>query len=570
MELQTENITIVKTAKRITDEVMAIKFSSSDSKIFYAMVDQIKVIPHAKYIPGAKQWNVPITKENIEKLLSWGYTIDKSISSIVPEKIPEKTVRLREKLETLERSKNKEFNKEKGEIFSGNTSQILNLYPFQKDGILFLESKNGRALIADDMGLGKTIQAVSWTALHPELKPYIIVCTATMKINWKREILKWTGKEAYIVYGTNNKEAYKEKEYIIINYDVLGAHIENILSLRPKVLIIDECQKIKNFKAKRTKNVRELGKYCHHIIALSGTPIVNKPFEFFSILSLLRKDIFNSQWNFTQKFCNPTFNGWGWEYKGATNTGELHNLLTRTVMIRRKKEDVLTELPAKQRTVLPVEISNRGEYERAEADIIRWIQENISTEKARRAMRAEILARFNYLKQIAAEGKKESIIEWIETFLETDKKLVLFCTHHALIDFLMEKFPGTAVKLDGRDSGIARQKSVDRFQNDPTVKLFIGNILAAGEGITLTASSDVLFCEMGWTPGEHVQAEDRTHRIGQKEAVNIYYMVAEQTIENSIIDILDRKRRHLDAVLDGKDSTEDSLLNELLGKYQNK
>ncbi len=442
----------------------------------------------------------------------------------------------------------------------------LELYPFQKKGVEFIEQKKGRALVADEMGLGKTIQALSWIKIHPELKPVVIVPPASLKLNWQKEIKKWIpDRDVRIVSGKQHL-SLAGSDIIIINYDILTAHQETLINLKPKVLIMDECHYIKNSRAQRTKAVRNIAKHIPHIIALSGTPITSKPIEFFSTLNVLRKDIWKSHWKYAQSYCNPTHNGFGWDFSGASNIERLHKELTSTVMIRRLKKDVLKELPDKVRTVIPLEINNRAEYDLAEHDLEKWAREfegvkNIS---------ALAIVEIEKLKQITIKGKIKACIEWIENYIETGK-LVVGCSHHSTVDALMSHFKDVAVKLDGRDSATKKQNAVESFQEDPEIKLFIGNLKAAGQGLTLTASDSTCTIELGWTPGEHDQFEDRVHRIGQEsESVNAYYLIADNTIENDIAQILDRKRKVLDAVLDGEETETESLLNELLEIYREK
>ncbi len=239
-------------------------------------------------------------------------------------------------------------------------------------------------------------------------------------------------------------------------------------------------------------------------------------------------------------------------------------------MIRRKKADVLTELPDKIRSFVPLEITNRNEYDYVEANFIDWLKDNISDSKAERAKRAEELVKVETLKQLAVKGKIKQVVEWIKDFLDSDGKLVVFAIHKETISALMEEFKNVAVKLDGSIPQNKRTEIAEQFQSDPNIRLFVGNIQAAGVAITLTAASSVAFVELPWTPGELSQAEDRCHRIGQKNAVNIYYLIAENTIEETIAKLLDTKRQVLDRVLDGTETDEQNLFSELLKKYKEK
>jgi len=426
--------------------------------------------------------------------------------------------------------------------------------------------RNGRVLIADEMGLGKTVQALSWLQMHPEKRPVLIICPASLKINWMRETLKWVhDANVEIISGSAIKEI--KGNIVIINYDILWVWLNELRRLSPEVIIIDECHYIKSNSARRTKATKMIAKSVNHIIALSGTPIVNRPAEFYNAIKLISPNLFPNELAFLRQYCNPKFTGFGWDYSGCSNAKELHKILVSSIMIRRLKKDVLKELPAKIRSIIPVSISNRREYNFAEKSLIAFIQEAKGSEAARKALKAESLIRMNTLKQLASAGKINSVKQWIKDFLNVENKLVIFCVHRNIIDTLMEEFKDIAVKIDGSCSQQQRQMAIDRFQNDENTKLFIGNIRAAGVGITLTASSYVAFIELPWTPGELLQAEDRCHRIGQNKTVNIYYIISENTIEDKMMQIIDLKQENLSLILDGNLPARETLLTELIRSY---
>jgi SNF2 family DNA or RNA helicase len=355
---------------------------------------------------------------------------------------------------------------------------------------------------------------------------------------------------------------------VIINYDILEDWLEVLLGIHPQVLVIDECHLIKNGKAKRTKATIALGKAVPHVIALSGTPVINRPIEVYNALRLVNPTLFPNFWDFAQKYCGARHNGFGWDFRGASNTEELHKILSTTVMIRRLKSEVLQDLPDKIRTSLPFEISNLSEYQEAEANFTEWLLQERGEESVEKASRANMLVKIEALKQLAVKGELSQALEWVENFIETDGKLVVFAVHREVVDTLYSKFKDVAVKVDGSVSGEDRDKAVQEFQNNDKIRLFVGNIKAAGVGLTLTAASSVAFLELPWTPGELDQAEDRVHRIGQRESVNIYYLLANGTIEEKIASMLDRKRRVVDAVIDGKETEQESLLTELINAYK--
>lgn len=543
------NEPVAKTAKiDQTGQFVQIRFAY-DAKI----VEAVRTLEGRMWNGKEKYWSAWANTANLTKLAELGFSLDQNCSEILNPK-PARAVKVTSK-----------------EV------QIQGLYPFQLEGVKFLESKNGNALIGDEMGLGKTIQALGWLNLHPEKRPVVIVVPASLKINWMREANKWlTNKDGVVILSGKKPPKGKIKGNIfIINYDILGVWLTKLIDAAPSVMIVDESHMVKNIKAQRTKAVKELGKVVRHKIFLTGTPIVNRPSEFFTVLNMLAPTEFNSWIRFTQRYCGAYNDGYGWNVSGATNTTELHERINNKIMLRRKKEDVLKDLPPKQRFVLPMEISNRNTYKEAENDLLKWVKETFGAGKARKTAQAEALARFSYLKQLAAEGKREFAVSWIKDCVESNGKLVVFAVHHTMIDYLAEELRNyNPVVVDGRTSLATgpnkpvsdRQMAVDRFQNDPNCRIFIGNIKAAGVGLTLTAASHSAFVELGWTPGEHQQAEDRVHRIGQENHVSAYYLIADTTIEEEIAGLLDGKMKILDSVLDGKATDEESLLTELLRK----
>jgi len=425
----------------------------------------------------------------------------------------------------------------------------MQLYPFQKETVKFIHRKKGRVLLGHEMGTGKTIITLQYLKERKDLRPVTIICPASLKLNWCDEIKKWLDEDAMVVAGKSN--GFRFAPITIINYDILRNHYEEII--KSKVVVLDECSYIKNRKAQRTKIVMSLRNKVPHIIALSGTPIVNRPAEFFNVLNLLAPRLFPNFWVFAHRFCAAKKGYWGWDFTGASNIEELHKLATESCMIRYTKDEVLTELPPKTRSIIPLEIDNRNEYRKAEENIIQWIRENLGDKKAERAMRAETMVQLNVLQRLSVRGKKNSYVEWIEDFIEDDnRKLVVFCTHHETIDGLMERFKDRAVKLDGRDSGEERYRAEYKFKNCKSVQLFIGNVKAAGVGLNLQVTPYVCFLELPWTPGELVQAEDRCHRIGQNEKVIIYYLISRNTIEEKMMAVLESKFQILSAILDGR------------------
>jgi SWI/SNF-related matrix-associated actin-dependent regulator 1 of chromatin subfamily A len=291
---------------------------------------------------------------------------------------------------------------------------------------------------------------------------------------------------------------------------------------------------------------------------------------------MVRPREFSSFWKYGMEWCGPTV-GWGgrMDFSGASNLRGLHRRL-KTFVIRRMKKDVLRDLPAKQRTVLPVDIKNRKEYDEAEENFLSWLLEKKGKAAFKRALRAEAVVKMGNLKQLAAQGKLPHVIEWIEDFLRSStEKLLVFAIHKKMLGGLKKAFP-KALLIDGSVSNNKRkgqttsdrQRLIDLFQQGKRHRLLFCQLRAMGVGTTLTAASSVLKTELGWTPGEHEQGEDRVHRIGQKKQVHIYYMVGRKTIEERVLAVLQKKGEVTRRILDGKKGAVMRLLDMFLKEVQ--
>jgi len=439
---------------------------------------------------------------------------------------------------------------------------------FQWEGIEFTESRHCRALIGDEQGLGKTIEALAWMTYHNDAFPAIIICPNSVKINWRREASRWIhGRNIQIVEGTRQSDIPKG-DLLIVNFEIIERRLQDLLNWGPRTMVVDECHRIKNPSAKSSKAAVSLSERCHHVIGMSGTPVVNRPSEFFNVLKMIRPSLFPSYWEYVQRYCGAVYENGGLNFNGASHTQELHERLTQTVMIRRLKKDVLPQLPSKVRSIVPLPISNRAEYTRAKTDFIAWL-EKADPEKADKAAKAIALTRIESLKQLTTSGKIKMAIDWVEDFIEGEK-IIVFCTHVNLaIRVLTEHFGSACVNIDGTISKVERQAASDRFNRDPDCRLLVGQLKSAGVGLNLQMDcANVAFLELGWTPGDHDQAEDRIHRIGQTRQCGIYYLVAENTVEEDIMDILDTKRQVLHQVLDGGEASEEGMLQAILKKLR--
>lgn len=464
----------------------------------------------------------------------------------------------------------------------------LILSPYQKEGVSFLLNKHGRVLLADEMGLGKTIQAIAYCQASNQSK-VLVLMPASVKMNWQKEIIKSLGsaeKDKIVVLSgkkptTDNLLDAVQARWVLINYDILSSWVDSLKALKFTCAIADECHMItaKSLSSKkasqRGKASSLLLKKIKHVICVSGTPIENRPSEFYSLLNLLDSCLFPRRLNYQIRYCDGKNGRFGWEAKGATNQDELNKILTSTLMLRRLKKDVLKDLPEKTRVPILIELSAKDlkEYRSIETDFKSWLKQNYTDKKRiQKALHAQALTKRALLRQKVALAKIPAAIEWIDNYLESESKLVVFAHHKPVVSALRDHYKDRCVVIDGSVPPEKRQILVDKFQEDAKIELFIGNLQAAGTGITLTAAKDTLTLELGWTSSKHDQAEDRVHRIGQKNAVTAYYLLALDTIDvTSMADIIDFKRDNLSQILDGKsvdfgDNLLDAFLKDNLDK----
>jgi len=428
-------------------------------------------------------------------------------------------------------------------------------FPFQLETVKQIESSyNGRCLVALDMGLGKTLISLGFLRRNKNSFPAIIICPASVKYHWEREALEVLKIRPSILEGETPSPAddlFKRNKIVVINYDILHHWLPTLKKLKAQTVIIDESQKIANPKTKRTKAIKILCNGTPYILALSGTPLLNRPIELFPTLNILRPDSFNSRFSFAMKYCNPKRTPWGWDFNGASNLASLRGVLCKTCMIRKRKSEVMQELPDKIRKVIPISLSSYEEYRKAQEDFSNWLRRQDAA-KAEKAGQAEALVKMGYLLRLVARLKLPYTVKWINEFLQdTDEKLVVFAVHRKMIAALERRCKSKSVVIDGSVIGRKRSYRVDQFQRDKSTRLLIGNIKAAGIGITLTAASVSAFAELSWVPGEHTQAEDRLHRISQKDTVWANYLIARNTIEEKLCRVIQRKQEIVSTTLDG-------------------
>lgn len=430
----------------------------------------------------------------------------------------------------------------------------LSYYPFQKAGIDFI-NKHDSVLLADEMGIGKTIQAIGHINCNQDYEKILIICPASLKLMWRSELKRWLVKIYTVGVAFGNRQL-PNTDIVIINYDIIKKKREDIRKITWDVVILDECHAIKNLKSQRTREIIGHGNLkpleAKKKILLTGTPILNRPIELYSIIKYLDKDNWPDYFKYALRYCGAYKDKWGWVFNGATNLDELQQRLRTSIMIRRTKKGVLSELPDKIRQIIEVGDNKKFKSSKREKEIISNInnlyKEGVKNLKLSQVINFEEIAEIRHQ---TALDKVPYVIEHLKDVLDTGSKVVCFAHHRDVIETIRKAFEDVSVVITGSTKIKDRQDAVERFQNGESVKLFIGNIQAAGTGLTLTASSHVIFAELDWVPGNMSQAEDRCHRIGQENSVLIQHLVINGSIDAMIAKALVRKQEIVDKALDG-------------------
>jgi len=488
------------------------------------IVEDIKIsIRGRRWDPALKVWTAPAAKVD-DKILerfrkAYGFMVDKKIG-LPPAVLPKVPPQI----------------KTDYKLPPGVVKGTLREY--QLAGVEYALN-HPKCLIADEMGTGKTLQSLAAVTASDSF-PALVICPASLKYNWQREINKWIeGKSVRILSSGDSIWELVPFDFHVVNYDILGKI--NFANIQFKSVICDESHYLKSASTLRSDNVQKILKGVERAIFLSGTPILNRPSELVNQLKLLGVlDKFGGYWKFVRRYCRAYHSNYGINTDGAANLDELSIRLKTIVMIRREKSEVVKELPEKIRSDIEVEIDNMREYKSAEDDIVEFIRREKGDAASARAAAAETLVRIEKLKQLSTKGKMKAAVTWLEDFIETGKKIVVFVTHTDAARELAAKFNWP--KIIGETPAEERQRAVDRFQDDPDLKGIVLNIKAGGVGLTLTAASDTLFLELGWSAGEMDQAEDRTHRIGQINSVTCHYFLGKGTIDETIYALIESKR----------------------------
>lgn len=430
-------------------------------------------------------------------------------------------------------------------------------FPFQKEGIAWLQKpEHDDAILADEPGLGKTLQAIEWSWGKG---PAMVVVPATIKTNWEREITRMH-PDAKVAIVTGSKTfAPAGADYVIVNYDVLKRHVDSIKKYGFTSWIADEAHLFKNPETDRTKAMMAVNDVFKRRLAVTGTPVMQRPQEL-KTLALLTKRMSPAQdyW-FSSKFSGGHLNAagtWVESDKGVTNEAELRSFID-PFFLRRRKEDVLTQLPPKLHTQFEAPLSNNGEYQRAAADFTGYIRETGGDVAATRSGRAAAFSKINTLRQLSAMGKIPALKERLDQQIAAGQKSVVFAPFVKPLQEAHKFYPDNSVMLTGQETLKERQAAVDRFQKDPSVStLFLSP--AGGVGITLTAADTIFKLGRAWTPAANEQIDDRLHRIGQTRPVHVVDMVSPGSIDEAIDELNAMKASTVERTTEGSEGELDT------------
>ena len=559
ISLESKAMTILETYEGGNNYLLELKRKSQINKKFYPTRSQSEYIIsfHDKQPKVAKKW-VILDTYFAQKLA------DDKLYTEIPQKVwVEKLLADKEKAyhiwgKVFENEELHDFWLPKAAIIKDNSvkdvvvdySKYSHRPPLehQKEAIQKL-LENKKFILADDMGLGKTTSTII-SALETGAKKVLIICPATLKINWKREIENYSDRPIYIA---ESKNFSNEHDFVIANYDIIKNFHDPkkkedsvILNSNFDLVIVDEAHYIKNATAQRTKLINDIVKKTERLWLLTGTPMTSRPMDYFNLLSLVDSPVSKNWMAYAIRYCaGYQFNAGGrkiWNVTGASNLEELRDRTSGTIL-RRLKENVL-DLPDKIITPVYLKLKSKA-YEDVMGEYYDWYDKNPEESKSLTVQ----FSKLTKVRQIIADEKIHQTIEIAENIIEQGKKVIIFCNFTDSLNKIVEHFGKTAVKLDGSMAQHERQYSVDQFQENEKIKVFVGNIKAAGTGITLTAGEAAIFNDLSFLPSDHAQAEDRSYRYGQKNNVLVYYPIYQNTIESIIYDILNNKKQVIATVM---------------------
>lgn len=496
----------------------------------------LKTIPRHNYDTKRKLWIFPI--ENYDILIKVFQNKENFTINSVPKSVVDyiKTKKTNQKDQTIKEDKENSFINEEDLLnldINDNLGEFLysTLLPFQKESLKFCINNNGRLLIGDDMGLGKTIQALAFSKFYQKDWPLLIICPSSLVYSWKSEVIKWLKIEESNINVMKNFQPFNiQHDISIISYDSLCKdHIKSNHLKQYKsdygVIIVDESHMIKNGTTSRSEVVTSIALNCRRIVLLTGTPALSKPVELYSQIRCVCPLLFVDFFQFASRYCDGKKLKFGWNFNGISNYDELKLILNNFIMIRRNKTDVISQLPKKKRELIYLDES-LIDYDKIS---------NINTNSLKKKL---ILEFFNS----TALAKFKAIKSYIDDFKKSNEKFIVFAHHKIIIDLLCSCLKDVDyIRIDGSTTSDERNKLCNHFQSHNNCRAAVLSIKTAACGLTLTAASIAIFAELFWNPGILLQAEDRIYRIGQKNDVTIYYLLAKSTVDELLWKMLGKK-----------------------------
>uniref|UniRef100_A0A7M4E8X0 Zinc finger RANBP2-type containing 3 n=1 Tax=Crocodylus porosus TaxID=8502 RepID=A0A7M4E8X0_CROPO len=441
------------------------------------------------------------------------------------------------------------------------------LLPFQKKGIVFALERSGRCMIADEMGLGKTIQAIAISYYYKKEWPLLIVVPSSLRYPWTEEMEKWIPElcpdDLSIIQNKTDIGRISTSKVIVLGYGLLTTNAQTLIDAlykqNFKVVVVDESHYMKSRNATRSKILLPVVQKAVRAILLTGTPALGRPEELFMQIEALFPRRFGTWSEYAKKYCNARVRFFGkraqWDCRGASNLDELHQLLSN-IMIRRLKNEVLTQLPPKIRQRIPFDLPDAAAKE-LNASFEDWEKlMRTSDSDATESHFVQIMGLITHMYKQTAIAKAGAVKDYIKMMLENDKlKFLVFAHHLTMLQACTEaaiENKARYIRIDGSVPSAERIHLVHQFQKDPDTRVAILSIQAAGQGLTFTAATHVVFAELYWDPGHIKQAEDRAHRIGQYSSVNVHYLIAKGTLDPLMWAMLNRKARVTGSTLNGK------------------
>ncbi|NXY24665.1 ZRAB3 endonuclease, partial [Atrichornis clamosus] len=441
------------------------------------------------------------------------------------------------------------------------------LLPFQEKGIIFALQRSGRCMIADEMGLGKTIQAIAISYYYKNEWPLLIVVPSSLRYPWVDEMEKWIPElspdDISIIQNKTDIGRISTSKVTILGYGLLTSDAQTLVDAlyrqNFKVVVIDESHYMKSRNATRSKILLPIVQKALRAVLLTGTPALGRPEELFMQIEALFPSRFGTWSEYAKRYCNAHVRFFGkrkqWDCRGASNLGELHQLLSE-IMIRRLKSDVLTQLPPKVRQRIPFDLPQAA-AKNLNAIFAEWekLMRNLNSD-ATESRFSQVINLITRMYKETAIAKAGAVKDYIKMMLDNDKlKFLVFAHHLSMLQACTEAVIESKVRyirIDGSVPSAERIHLVNQFQKDPETRVAILSIQAAGQGLTFTAATHVVFAELYWDPGHIKQAEDRAHRIGQCSSVNIHFLIAKGTMDTLMWAMLNRKAKVTGSTLNGK------------------